>query len=327
MAHNVETMAFAHETPWHKLGVRVGADTTPDQMLIAAGLDWEVEKRKLYTAGADGAPIEVIRRKALVRKTDDRVFDVVGNDWNPVQNAKVLEFFHHFCRDGGATMETAGALEGGRTVWALANLGDGFVLPGGDAVKGYLLLASRHQSGFSTIARVTPIRVVCANTFAMSGGFIGASNLRIPHSMEFEPKQAAEQMGLARHGLHEFETCAQKLQEVSFTQDEAVRLLAPIYQAQAKTIAERDELVADFDRLANRPMRSIFEGARKSPGTYLTPRDADGGINAWALFNGITYWANHGARGTADSRLTSTLVGQNAANANRAFSALMKAAG
>ena len=44
MAHMVETMAYAGEVPWHGLGKPVPADLTPDQMLEAAGLDWEVEQ-------------------------------------------------------------------------------------------------------------------------------------------------------------------------------------------------------------------------------------------------------------------------------------------
>ena len=44
MAHNVETMAYAGEVPWHGLGYRVPMDLTPDQMLEAASLDWTVTK-------------------------------------------------------------------------------------------------------------------------------------------------------------------------------------------------------------------------------------------------------------------------------------------
>jgi len=44
MAHLVETMAYAGETPWHGLGVPVLNDLTPDQMLVKAGLDWTVDK-------------------------------------------------------------------------------------------------------------------------------------------------------------------------------------------------------------------------------------------------------------------------------------------
>ena len=49
MAHNVEIidgkaqMAYSGEVPWHGLGTEVPADLTPEQMLEAAGLNWEVE--------------------------------------------------------------------------------------------------------------------------------------------------------------------------------------------------------------------------------------------------------------------------------------------
>ena len=48
MSHEVETMAYAGELPWHGLGVEVSNDLTPLQMMEKAGLDWEVEKVDAY---------------------------------------------------------------------------------------------------------------------------------------------------------------------------------------------------------------------------------------------------------------------------------------
>ena len=42
MSHEVETMAFANETPWHGLGNPVSNDMTPQEMMVASGCDWEV---------------------------------------------------------------------------------------------------------------------------------------------------------------------------------------------------------------------------------------------------------------------------------------------
>ena len=51
MSHMVEqledgsySMAYAGETPWHGLGVKVIDDLTPEQMLVKAQLDWTVEE-------------------------------------------------------------------------------------------------------------------------------------------------------------------------------------------------------------------------------------------------------------------------------------------
>jgi len=319
MAHEVETMAFAHKVPWHGLGVRVDGDLTPAQMLTAAGLNWEVEKRPMFFSyGPNGDRIagKVPGKMALVRKTDSKVFDVVGEGWNPVQNADVLATFKKFCDEGGATMETAGALRGGQIVWGLANLGNGFVLPGGDAVKGYLLLASKHQSGYATIGRVTPVRVVCANTFAMSGGFEGASQLRVPHTMKFDPDWAAEQMGIARAGMSEFERNARLLQKLNISPDDAKRILLPIYQPQEDPV----DVMKDFDRRASRTVIEIMEAAVKGAG------QAEIAGTAWGVFNAATYRANHNARGGADARFASTLVGQNNICLNRLYKGLVELA-
>ena len=49
MAHEIETMAWAGDVPWHGLGIEVTPDLTPVQMMQAAELDWTVSKRPAYT--------------------------------------------------------------------------------------------------------------------------------------------------------------------------------------------------------------------------------------------------------------------------------------
>jgi hypothetical protein len=43
MPANVQTMAYYGEVPWHGLGKQVLKGVTAQQMIQAAGLDWEVE--------------------------------------------------------------------------------------------------------------------------------------------------------------------------------------------------------------------------------------------------------------------------------------------
>ena len=49
MSHEVETMAYAGKVPWHGLGRKVDENMSPDEMLVAAQLDWTVSKRQGYT--------------------------------------------------------------------------------------------------------------------------------------------------------------------------------------------------------------------------------------------------------------------------------------
>ena len=48
MSHNVETMAYAGELPWHGLGVPVSNDMSAYEMMEAAQLNWTVKKVPLY---------------------------------------------------------------------------------------------------------------------------------------------------------------------------------------------------------------------------------------------------------------------------------------
>ena len=69
MSHEVETMAYAGQTPWHGLGELVPADLSPIQMLEKAGLDWSVEKRDLYYFSDDEESVFLAPgKKALIRR-------------------------------------------------------------------------------------------------------------------------------------------------------------------------------------------------------------------------------------------------------------------
>ena len=145
MAHEVETMAYAGQTPWHGLGVPVNNDLTPDQMMVKAGLDWEVEKVDAFVRVGN----QEIRtgQQALVRSSDNKILTNVGENWNPVQNKDAFNFFTEFVMSGDMDMHTAGSLRGGQMVWALAKTNESFDVFGEDKVDSYLLFSNPHISG------------------------------------------------------------------------------------------------------------------------------------------------------------------------------------
>ncbi|NBQ98794.1 MAG: DUF932 domain-containing protein, partial [Microbacteriaceae bacterium] len=132
MAHMVETMAYAGNVPWHGLGKKVPHDLSPEQMLEAAQLDWTVQKVPAF-ANVEDQNVN-IGWSALVRSSDNRILDVVSNDWNPVQNSEAFQFFHEYCEAGDMEMHTAGSLRDGQIVWALAKVNESFELFKGDRV-------------------------------------------------------------------------------------------------------------------------------------------------------------------------------------------------
>ena len=62
--------------------------------------------------------------------------------------------------------ETAGVLDGGRSVWCLALLDEPITLPGDDSpTLPYLAITNRHDGTAACALRATAVRIVCANTF------------------------------------------------------------------------------------------------------------------------------------------------------------------
>ena len=114
MAHEIEfvngvaQMAYAGDVPWHGLGKQVPHDLTPAQILEAAGLDWKV---RMVPAFAEINDQKVaVGHSALVRSMDDKVLDVVSNDWNPVQNQEAFDFFNEFVAAGDMEIQAGGPL-------------------------------------------------------------------------------------------------------------------------------------------------------------------------------------------------------------------------
>ena len=219
MAHEIEfvngvaQMAYVGAVPWHGLGKEVPADLTPEQMLEAAGLNWEVKKYPTFAVLDDNDPDSVIEtgQSALVRLSDKKMLDVVSDDWNPVQNAEAFEFFNEFVMAGDMEMHTAGSLKNGQIVWGLAKVKESFELFKGDQIDSYLLFSNFHKYGFSTDVRFTPIRVVCNNTLTLSLSSTVERMVKISHRKQFNPANVKDMLGIATDKLQKYKEMAQFL--------------------------------------------------------------------------------------------------------------------
>ena len=107
MSAEVETLFYVREKPWHGLGTRVEAALSSKEALIAAGLNWEVIQKKLYTKEGDCVP----GFYANVRDNDNKVLGVVTNRYKIVQNREAFAFTDELLGKG-VKYETAGSLKG-----------------------------------------------------------------------------------------------------------------------------------------------------------------------------------------------------------------------
>ena len=297
MAHEVETMAYAGELPWHGLGNEVDPNVTTMEMLEAAGLKWKVEKRPLFMQSSKG--LIQTSKFALVRETDEKVLTFISDDWNPVQNETALNFFKDYCEAGQLTLETAGSLRGGKVIWALAKLNVGFTLNGNDVTNGYVLLTSHHEVGHCTSVRTVTIRVVCANTMAMALRSEHDLHWYQNHLSEFDvnaAKAAVEQSHELLALAHEQATI---LNGINLTELEIVQILAPFFQP----TEDWQALVEPANQ--NKHLSAVLASVNFAPGAAPN--------TGWGVLQGVTHWADHVAGRETDARLNNAWFGKNAA--------------
>lgn len=328
MVAAVETMAYAGEVPWHGLGNKVSNDLTPAQMLKAAGLNWTVSKRETAFKTKAGKWEPMKDEFALVRDTDEFKLSNVGSVYKPVQNEEALDFFKKFVVAGKMKMETAGALWGGRYIWALARLGHDFRLAKGDEVRGYLLLSNPHIFGKAMVFQFTPIRVVCWNTltYAIGADLKGkAGAYSMPHSTKFDDvakKRAEEALGLATHQMDEFKQAATLLSKKKAAPKAVEEYFCNVLDFDPKT----KQVKAKEDDKAPREPRMLpqFRDAlEKAPGQDLSTAKG----TWWGALNAVTYVVDHEMGRDRSTALRNAWLGHSANIKRRAVTlALAEAA-
>ena len=299
MAHMIEVVdgfahiAYAGETPWHGLGVKVPADLSPEQMLQAARLDWEVNKIPAFAeVGGKQVPVG---RSALVRSSDNKILDVISDDWVPCQNQDAFEFFNDFVAAGDMDMHTAGSLKDGKIVWALAKVKESFDLFSGDQVDSYLLFTNPHQYGQSIDVRFTPIRVVCNNTLTLSLNQKANQMVKVSHRNEFNGDQVKEMLGVAKEKLATYKEMAAYLGSRRYTDESLTDYFKRVFPL---TTDNKDKELSRNAKIALDVMEQQ-PGARFAEGSW------------WQAFNAVTFMTDHLVGRSADTRIQSAWFGYN----------------
>lgn len=286
--------------PWHGLGVPVTDDMTPEQMMIAAGLDWTVSKvDNFYEYNGERVKSNV---QSLIRDVDGFMLTTVGEDWKFVQNKEAFEFFNDFVEKGQMVMDTAGALKEGRIVWALAATRDSFELFNGDKVDGYLLFSNPHLYGKSIDVRFCATRVVCNNTITMALAEKGRNAVKINHRSTFDADRVKSILGISHDKMDNLKQAAEFLGSKRYTKAHLTEYYGEIF-------GKSEKEGKDLSRTAENVMAMLESqpGAEYAAGTF------------WQVFNSVTYAADHVLGRGNDTRLESAWFGQNSLKKQKAL--------
>ena len=301
MAHELEMingeaqMAYRESKglPWHGLGTPVSDDMSPEEMMVAAGLNWEVEKVPTFI-DYNGQQIET-GQEALVRSTDGKILTQVGKGWNPVQNSEAFDFFTDFVSAGDMQMDTAGSLKGGQIVWSLADVKDGFSLFNGDEVKGYLLFSNPHQYGKAIDVKFVMERVVCNNTLTVALNEKGMPGVRINHRSVFDADMVKNALGISHNKVEKFKEAAEFLGSKRYTDETLQRFMLQVFGESSRE-----------NKLLSRTAEQAMEIVENQPGDHFRPG------TWWNAYNAVTYLVDHKLGRSADTRMASAWFGGNA---------------
>lgn len=337
MSHNIDftlnrpAIAYAGETPWHGLGSKLDPDADIETWTQAAGLNWSVQDSLVRYIDDQDVGREMPSRRVLYRSDTKDALSVVGNGYRVVQPSEVMDFIGQLIKLGGFKMDVAGALSGGKRIWALAKVGDDAPIVGHDVVRPYCLIGTSYDGTMSTIAKLTAIRVVCNNTItAAVGRFDGTRNtgkteddieqgavktlVRVPHMRAFNPDAVRQELGIFAGSFEKWTIQTKLLAERELDLSRASELTARILSA---SVGEEQRKTIKESRGYKRVME-LFDGE-------AIGSDIDGGHTMWRLLNSITQYVDWERGRSASTRINAAWFGAGDGLKSYAYQTLMEA--
>lgn len=310
MAHEIETMAYVGQTPWHGLGNALTPKQSIDVWAKQAGMNWQIlqtpvnyqpESQPLYLTYSD--------RNVLYRSDNHEALSVVGNRYKVVQPREILEFYRDLTEKSGFELETAGVLKGGRKLWALAKTGQSGALKGHDVTKGYVLLATACDGSMATTAQFTSIRVVCNNTLAIATAD-NQGAIKVPHTLTFDAKAVKQQLGISVSAWDDFMYELKTLSERKLKRKEAEAYVQRVFNGQNAL----KPLLDDADDNDNTPNAKAIETVLSLYNDRGMGADLESSKGtAFGLLHAVTEYVDHHKRArSTDYRLDSAWFGQGA---------------
>lgn len=320
MSHNIESMCYAGEKPWHNLGTKVPGLMKTEEALKLAHLDWDVSKEKMTVMNSNGM-FEVPNAFAIMRSDNNAILGTVGNVYTPINNKEAFSFFDGVLGEGQGQIETAASLGAGEKVFMMAELPDVAEIVKDDIVKRYLLVHTSHDGSNSIEVLFTNVRVVCQNTLNQAIRN-SKQKIKIKHTSnyEFRMKEAERTLMESTKNWEAFKEAAQHLAKTSITRVEVgsfVDAMFPVEEnAKSKASQNRRD---EFLNIMENGMGTDISGVKGS---------------AWGLYNAYTEWNDHyrnvkGASNDSDAvgkRWVNTTMGNFSNDRQKAFDLIMNMA-
>ena len=291
-------MNGSNKKPWDGIGVEVNGTLSSREMLYKAKLDWEVSK------------IPSQRPKSH-------------------SNQETFRFYKAYFDSGNAEIDTVGSLDGARIIWALARLNEKVTLPGDDELKGYILLASRHEDREKIEIQFLTVRSACNSMLKISSKarptvknsfrrvfkstlpFLSESAQRFDEEMTQKANTTIE---MGRTAISNFAKTAENLVDKNVNEKIAEKYMTEVFKPDPLKNEGKEA-----EEQAKKNTKSALDAFGSAPGQNLKSTQ----MTAWGLLTAVTYTADRLGK-TPDSRLRQSWFGPNAKIKKRALELALK---
>jgi phage/plasmid-like protein (TIGR03299 family) len=250
-----------------------------EQALTNAGLNWMVTRKPVRVDGK-----KVPDRWANVRSDlppGQNVLEIVKSKYSIVQNIDALGFVQDVLNMGNVTLERAGSINGGRTVFLLASTRK--IRINGDTIAPYLLFSNSHDGSSSVRVCLTTFRIECANTLPIAL----ANSPRIwsvqhTKSAEKRMKEAQKSMQFIEKYLTVYPMFVDRLMETKISEAGFARIADTLFPIPVATETNTKKVESSIE--ARNTFEQIYD---ETPDL-----DAIRGT-AWGVYNAYSDYVSH----------------------------------
>lgn len=236
--------------------VNVSGLTTADEIVSAAGLDWEVTTETIYRRDDNGEFHPISGHRGIVRGDTQYVLDVTGTRFRPIQNREALAGFLAATHAGGLTITGVGDFRNGEYIYADAITE---TVTGRETLQGRLYMIQPHQHGKAFTVRFTVYRQNGTyHTFAVDS----RACWRMSHASQYNDAKKADMvalLGLTKTMLTSYAARLDELAGKSVSIKEQLHYVARIIQPDLLAMDAVPESIADalLGEDVNRRFRTI----------------------------------------------------------------------
>lgn len=295
MPDYIDTMMYVGEMPWHKQGIEVKKAPSIKDAVEHAGLNWKVVKRPTFflnvltgLTGYQEKRNDFVESGHWVTVREDTGVPLgnVSKRYEILQNKDAFEPFEPML-DMGFTLETAGAVQGGKKIWVLAKAPNEYTV-GDDRINRYVFMFTSHDGSTGNCFRDTMIRIVCYNTLDYALSKKGTFGYQLKHTESIKQKisdlkkNIAESEGNFRKaidGMNRF----QDMKMNEFLVNEYFETVIPFLKNRDKeSIPELGIFVKNKAKPVYDRLMELYQNGRGNKGETL-----------WDAYNAVTEYYTH----------------------------------